>query len=153
VSSKSLKDFVLRSAVVEDAAALQDCMIAAYSVYLETMRGISFPPLEVDYASEFVDYPTWVAELDGLVAVGLIMTFSSGVASIANIAVHPAAQGSGVGRVLLELAERQAREEGCSRMRLATHILLKQNVSLYQHFGWEVVDQDSLRTYMEKRLV
>ena len=128
-------------------------MIAAYSVYLETMKDTAFPPLEVDYAAEISEYPTWVAEYEGKLVGGLIMTFTDSAAMISNVAVHPAAQGGGVGRGLLDFAESQAKEKGLTRMRLATHVLLKQNVSLYQHLGWEVVDQDSVRVNMQKLLV
>lgn len=147
-----MQELVIRRAVVADADALRDCMIAAYSIYLKTFKGLSFPPLQVDYAKEILEYPTWVAERSGKIVGGLIMTFSDSAAMISNVAVHPDVQGGGVGRGLLDFAELQATRENFTRMRLATHVLLKQNVSLYQHLGWEVVGQDSVRVTMEKQL-
>jgi GNAT superfamily N-acetyltransferase len=151
MNSNSLKETVLREATLEDAARLRDCMIAAYSGYQERLQGIQLPPLIVDYAAEISNYPTWVADRDGEIVAGLIMTFNS-VAMLSNIAVHPQAQGNGLGRRLLDFAEQQAKEQGFSRMRLATHRLLTENISLYQHFGWELVGQDEERVTMEKSI-
>lgn len=128
-------------------------MIAAYSVYLHSLKGASLPPLQVDYAAEIQNYPTWVAVCNEKVLGGLIMTFDQSAAMISNIAVQPEAQGSGLGRALLDLAYQQARENGFTRMRLSTHALLTNNVSLYQHLGWDVVEQDSVRVIMEKPVV
>ncbi|PCI75058.1 MAG: hypothetical protein COB20_13800 [SAR86 cluster bacterium] len=147
-----MKEFTIRQATLADADALQECMMAAYSVYLETLKEISLPPLEVDYASEILNYPTWVAQREGKIVGGLIMTFEESCAVVSNIAVHPAAQGIGLGRALLVFAEQQARTKEITRMRLATHVLLTGNVSLYQHLGWNVVDQDSVRITMEKQI-
>lgn len=128
-------------------------MIAAYSVYLDSLKGISLPPLQVDYGAEIQNYPTWVAVRNEKILGGLIMTFDQSAAMISNIAVRPEAQGSGIGRALLDLADQQAKENGCTRMRLATHALLTNNVSLYQHLGWDVVERDSVRVMMEKPVV
>jgi len=147
-----MKEFTIRQATVADAESLQECMVAAYSIYLENLKEISLPPLEVDYASEILNYPTWVAEREGKIVGGLIVTFEESCAVISNIAVHPAAQGIGLGRALLEFAEQQAREKQYTQMRLATHVLLAENVSLYQHLGWSVVDRDSVRISMEKQI-
>lgn len=143
-------EIAVRKALIADADALQECMMAAYSIYLKTLKVISLPPLEVDYASEISSYPTWLAERDGKILGGLIMTFTESVAVIANIAVHPAAQGGGLGRELLVFAEKQAKEKGLASMRLATHALFTDNVSLYQHLGWVVIERNSVRVTMEK---
>ena len=127
-------------------------MSAAYSSYASRMGDISLPPLETDYASEIENYPTWVAELDGEIVAGLIMAFDKDAASISNVAVHPNAQGQGLGRILLDFAEQQARIKGYSQLALATHVLLTENISLYEHLGWKISGRDQTRVYFEKSI-
>jgi len=146
------KQWHIRSAEQKDSNALQNCMELAYSSYQRRMEGKRLPPMDVDYSCEIRDFPTWVAEFDGKLVGGLIMVFEKGYASIANIAVHPEFQGQGLGGGLMDFAETKAKENNYSVLRLATHILLTENVSLYLHLGWKEVDRDSIRVYMEKEI-
>jgi N-acetylglutamate synthase-like GNAT family acetyltransferase len=146
------KQWIIRKAVIEDATGLQRVMESAYSAYQERMGGERLPPMEVNYSSEIRDYPTWVAESNGSIVAGLIMVFEDDFASIANIAVHPDFQGQGVGGGLMKFAETVAKEKAYPELRLATHILLTENVSLYEHLGWSEIERDDVRVYMKKNL-
>jgi len=53
-----------------------------------------------------------------------------------NVAVHPARQGRGIGRALLDHAETRARELGLSRVRLYTHETMTENLALYRARGY-----------------
>lgn len=55
---------------------------------------------------------------------------------IGKLAVHPDAQGKGLGRRLLAKAEAAARERGCSRLRLETRIELTGNHATFAHWGF-----------------
>jgi len=147
-----MNPITIRQAVISNAPALQECMTAAYSIYAQRMKGISLPPLEVDYEAEILNFPTWVAEREGKIAGGLIMMFNSDYAFVSNIAVHPEAQGCGLGRRLLEFAEQQAMLRDYKRMQLATHARLTENEALYQHLGWKVIERNSDRIIMQKHL-
>lgn len=125
-------------------------MQAAYTAYRDRMQGQRLPPMDLDYRSEIRDFPTWVAECDGSIAGGLSMMFQTEHASIANIAVHPEHQGQGLGGRLMRFAQTRAVEKGYSELRLATHVLLTENVSLYRHLGWVEYDRDDVRVYMKK---
>lgn len=140
----------IRQAEQRDAVGLQTCMELAYSPYQERMGGFRLPPMDVDYAAEIANFPTWVALSEGKVVGGLIMVFEPEIASIANIAVHPEFQGNGLGGGLMKFAENEAIERGYSRMGLATHVLLTENLSLYTHLEWQEIDRDETRVYMEK---
>jgi len=140
----------IRAATVDDAIALKQCMISAYSTYAGRMGDSTLPPTELDYVEEIASFPTWVATLDGEIVAGLTMMFAKDHASIANIAVSPNAQGHGLGRKLMTFAESQAQENGLTELRLATHVLLTENVSLYSHLGWSEYDRDTTRIYMKK---
>lgn len=140
----------IRKAILEDAHGLQKCMELAYSSYQERMNGKRLPPMDIDYALEIRDYPTWVTEDNGKIVGGLIMMFENDYASLANIAVHPEFQGKGLGTALMEFAETIAKEKNYTTMRLATHILLTENLSLYLHLGWKEIQRDDTRVYMQK---
>ena len=146
------KQWIIRTAVIEDAAGLQNIMESAYSTYQKRLGGKRLPPMDVDYLSEIRDYPTWVAESNGSIIAGLIMMFEDDFASIANIAVHPDFQGQGVGGGLMKFAETVAKEKGYPELRLATHRLLTENTSLYEHLGWSEIERDDVRVYMKKEL-
>ena len=127
----------VRKATPTDAIALKQCMESAYATYQKRMGGERLPPMDVDYSEEIRNYPTWVVEsAEGTVLGGLIMTFVNERASIANIAVNPQSQGQGIGGALMKLAEEQAKARGYYSLHLATHSLLEENVSLYDHLGW-----------------
>ena len=136
--------------MLEDSGGLQECMESAYSSYQDRMSGERLPPMDIDYFLEIKDFPTWVAEFSGKIVGGLTMMFEDKYASIANVAVHPEFQGQGLGGGLLKFAETVAKEKNYSELRLATHILLTENVSLYLHLGWKEIDRDVVRVYMKK---
>lgn len=140
----------VRKALPEDAKGLQTCMELAYATYQERMDGRRLPPMDVDYAHEIRDYPTWVTEFKGKIVGGLVMMFDKDHASLANIAVHPEYQGKGVGSALMIFAETTAKNKNYSTIRLTTHILLTKNLSLYLHLGWKEIDRDDTRIYMQK---
>jgi len=146
------KQWRIRKAVLGDSVGLQNCMESAYASYQDRMGGKRLPPMDLDYSCEIRDFPTWVAEFNGNIVGGLTMTFKSGYASIANIAVHPEFQGQGLGGALMKLAETKAKEKNYSELRLVTHVLLTENVSLYLHLGWAEIDRDDVRVYMKKEI-
>ena len=53
-----------------------------------------------------------------------------------NVAVDPSAQGSGVGRALLEYAEGAARRAGFESIYLYTHERMTENLALYSRIGY-----------------
>ena len=142
----------IREATSDDAAGLTECMKLAYASYQDRMGGERLPPMDVDYTREICDNPTWVAACDDKIVGGLVMTFEDHCASIANVAVHPGHQGQGLGGELLRYAEKTATERGYSMLRLATHVLLTENVSLYQHLGWSEIGRDDTRVFMSKEI-
>jgi N-acetylglutamate synthase-like GNAT family acetyltransferase len=146
----SKKSWTIRKAVFSDAESLNECMKAAYNIYTSRLSGRALPPLEVDYREEIRSFPVWIAESDGTLIGGLILTPENGHMTIANIAVHPQFQGNGLGRGLLEFGETEAKQKGYSELHLATHILLAENFSLYSHLGWSETGRDESRVYMKK---
>ena len=142
----------IREATPDDSNGLEKCMVSAYSPYRERMGGVQLPPMGIDYSSEIINYPAWIAESDKKILGGLIMVFESHQASIANIAVDPRFQGYGVGGALMKFAESKARENDFTELHLATHVLLNENISLYQHLGWQETGRDENRVFMRKEI-
>jgi ribosomal protein S18 acetylase RimI-like enzyme len=142
----------IRKAIPDDSDNFENCMESAYAVYKERMGGALLPPMDVDYLSEIENYPSWVVESEGSVLGGLIMVFKNDQASIANIAVDPGFQGQGIGGALMKFAESKAKENGFAELQLATHALLNENISLYQHLGWQETGRDESRIFMTKRI-
>lgn len=146
------RSWTIRKAFISDAGALSECMHAAYMIYTSRMGGKTLPPLTIDYKEEIRSYPVWVAESDGIFVGGLILMPEDGYMTIANVAVHPQFQGNGLGRGLMSLGEAEAKRQGYSEVRLATHNLLTENVSLYSHLGWSEIGRDEYRVYMRKKI-
>ena len=142
----------IREATLEDSEGLRKCMESAYSPYRERMGGERLPPMDIDYSSEIENYPIWVVESQGQIVGGLIMVFEDGRSSIANIAIDPKFQGQGIGGRLMRFAELKAKEKNTSELRLATHVLLSENTSLYRHLGWEEIGRDESRIFMKKEI-
>lgn len=147
------KQWLIRKAQSTDVDGLQQCMQAAYVGYQSRMHGKRLPPMDVDYAVEINEYPSWVVDWKGKIVGGLVMMYEQDYATIANIAVSPMFQGQGVGGGLMKFAGNMARQHGYRELRLATHILLTENLALYKHLNWQEIDRDEVRIYMKKNIV
>ncbi len=72
---------------------------------------------------------------------------------ILSIAVDPAYQGSGIGRMLMECSEAIARERGFSEMDLTVDPQNEKAIRFYERLGWEkVVNAGRWTGRMRKRL-
>jgi ribosomal protein S18 acetylase RimI-like enzyme len=144
--------YCIRKATARDSDALKICMESAYATFQERMEGVRLPPMDVDYSSEIENYPTWVVASEGSILGGLIMMFENDQATVANIAVNPRFQGQGIGGKLMRFAESRARESSFLELKLATHVLLEENLTLYRYLGWEETGRDETRVIMKKEL-
>ena len=96
-------------------------------------------PMLDDYAALIRSHCVWVAqgEAVGDSIVGLIVLVAEpDHMLLENIAVDPAAQGSGVGRLLMQFADSEARRRGYTELRLYTHQTMTENIALYSRTGW-----------------
>lgn len=142
----------IRRASGADLPAVRDVITAAYEKYLTRMDRPPAPMLR-DYAPVVRDGRLWVA---GTPVRGLISLTAEGDSLlIENIAVHPTAQGTGLGRELMEFAEERAAHLGLTRLTLYTHEVMTENQAIYAHFGYRETDRRTedgyRRIFMEKR--
>lgn len=145
----------IRPAVLGDAAAVQRIVDAAYALYIPRMGKLPGPMLD-DYPARIAAGQVWVAEDSGSVAGVLVLEPRPDGLLLDNIAVDPGRQGRGVGRVLIDFAEAEARRLGWREIRLYTHVLMTENQALYRRIGFvevaRVSEKGFDRVYMAKRL-
>ena len=126
----------LRQATSTDASLIARVAQHAYAPYVERMHGQRPGPMDVNYDELVAQAEAWVAEVEGEVVGYLILVAESNGMLLENVAVLPTHQGSGVGRLLLTLAETQARAAGCDHIRLYTHETMVENQRLYERNGY-----------------
>lgn len=88
----------------------------------------------------------WVAELGGRVVATVTLVHGRtsecayyarpGVARFGQFAVEPSLQGRGVGRALVELCERRAREDGCTEIACDTSEHAAELIAMYERWGY-----------------
>lgn len=144
---------VPRPATAADLASIVAVVQAAYAIYLGRMDRPP-APLRQDYAAAVRAGQIWVA---GDPVTGLISLIPGGDSLLVeNVAVHPSAQGTGLGRALLEYAEQQAGRLGLRRLTLYTNEVMTENYAIYTHLGYREVDRRAedgyRRVYLEKLL-
>ena len=146
---------ILRRATDDDCAALEALQRAAYAEN-ERILGATPIPLQADYAAILHDMEVWLAgprkDPDGALA----LEFRDGDMLIWSVATHPKARGTGVGRGLLALAEKRARDEKRGVIRLYTASLYLSNIEWYARHGFveesREVMSDRIRVNMIKKL-
>jgi ribosomal protein S18 acetylase RimI-like enzyme len=143
----------LRPATTADLPAIRTLIDAAYTRYLTRMDKPPAPMLR-DYGPSVQAGTTWVAG-SPLIAV-LTLYPREDHLYVENVAIHPDAQGRGLGRALMGFAEQEAARRGLSRMALVTHEVMTENQVIYSRLGYTEVDRRSedgyRRIYMEKNL-
>lgn len=141
---------ILRPAQAADANGLKACIDAAYAQYAN--RILDLPPVSEGCAEDIANNSVWVATHSDMVIAGVVLVAAERFMKLANLAVHPDHSGQGLGRKLIELAEREAKQLGFNEMRLNTHVDMPDNVRLYQHMGWIEVSRNGNTVSMTKNL-
>lgn len=143
----------VRQAGAADLPVVREIVTAAYDKYLVRMDRPPAPMLR-DYAPAVEEGTLWVA---GEPVTGLISLIPEGDSLlIENLAVRPEAQGTGVGRALMDFAELRAGRLELTRLTLYTHVVMTENQAIYAHLGYREVERRTAdgyhRVYMEKLL-
>lgn len=128
---------VIRPARRADAAALASCVNAAFSHYIARMGGQRPGPMWADFTALVEAQRAWVAQ-DGDQVVGALVLepeHRDGF-HVDTVAVLPSHQGTGLGRMLLQFAEDEARRHGHASICLATNAKMTENQRFYPHIGY-----------------
>jgi GNAT superfamily N-acetyltransferase len=141
----------LRPATESDVPSVAALVKAAYGHYVERI-GMLPRPMTDDYATVIRDRQVTVAEHDG----AIVLTVTDEGFLIDNVAVHSSRRGTGLGRVLLQFAEAEARRAGFDAIHLYTHEQMTENLALYSRIGYVEYDRRSQGAfslvYMRKQL-
>ena len=123
----------IRPADAGDLASVERIVRDAYTKYIARIGKPPGPMLD-DYAVLIRAHQVWVA---GEPVAGLIVLIpEADHLLLDNIAVDPSAQGTGLGRILMDFADTEARRRGYSELRLYTHEMMTENIALYSRIGW-----------------
>ncbi|TSD53911.1 GNAT family N-acetyltransferase [Variovorax sp. KBS0712] len=146
----------LRRATADDVATVTACAVEAFRTYIPRL-GLTPRPMTRDYAQAIAHLQVWVAERpEQQIGAALLLDVTDEGFLIDVIAVHPDHQGSGAGRALLELAEREALRQGHASIYLFTNEKMTENLALYQRIGYVEFRRESLdgrtRVYLRKPL-
>lgn len=145
----------IRPAISADRKRIEAIIEAAYSPYIERM-GCRPGPMLDDYAKRIDAGQTHVLEDDGSIAGVLVLEPAEDHLLLDNVAVGPEQHGKGFGRLLMTFAEAEALRQGYDRMVLYTHVLMVENLALYQRLGYVETGRHRVsgydRVYMQKVL-
>lgn len=146
---------MVRLARLDDLDAVNRIVRGAYSRYVERL-GMEPGPMLDDYGQRIKAGQAWVIEDAGSVAGLLVLVDADRALLLDNIAVDPAAQGRGLGKMLMTFVEDEARRRGRAEVQLYTNVLMIENVALYQRLGFSetnrVTEKGYQRVYMTKAL-
>ena len=144
-----------RLARSDEADALSQLVADAYTHYIARM-GKPPGPMQDDYALRIANGQAWVLEADQVIAGLIVLEDDGDTLLLDNVAVSPAAQGKGNGRILIAFAEEEARRRGHRMVRLYTNVHMTENVALYERLGFHlterVTEKGFERLYMVKTL-
>jgi GNAT superfamily N-acetyltransferase len=126
----------VRPAVAADVPAIERIVHDAYVKYVARIGKPPGPMLD-DYAARVAAGEVSVCADGEEIAGILVLEPAADHLLLDNIAVAPAWQGRGVGRLLLDFADHQARGAGHAELRLYTHVLMHENIALYARLGWQ----------------
>jgi len=115
---------------------------AAYGHYVQRI-GRPPGPMTEDYAEVIRNRQVTIVESDGNLVGVIVLTVTDEGFLIDNVAVRPSHHGRGLGRVLLEFAEAEARRAGFGSIYLYTHEKMTENLALYARIGYVEYDRRS----------
>jgi GNAT superfamily N-acetyltransferase len=138
-----------------EVAEIASLVRAAYARYRDRMA-VEPAPVSADYATLVAAHACRVAVTEERVVGLLVLRPRGGHVLVENLAVLPEAQGRGVGGLLLERAEQEAREAGIGLIRLFTNVVMTENLAFYGHRGFVELERRREggyeRVFLEKRL-
>lgn len=125
-----------RPATAADLPRVHEVIAAAYAKYRTRMEILPAPVLR-DYTGPVQQGLLWVVG-DPVMGLASLIPETDALL-IENVAVHPDAQGTGLGRRLLEFAEQEAARHGLTRVRLYTHEVMTESQAVYARLGYQEV--------------
>ena len=126
----------VRPAIAADVPVIESIVHDSYVKYVDRIGRKPGPMLD-DYPALVVAGEVSVCAEGDAIAGILVLQDQPDHLLLDNIAVAPAWQGKGAGRMLLDFADAEARRRGFGELRLYTHVMMHENIALYTRLGWE----------------
>jgi GNAT superfamily N-acetyltransferase len=139
----AMPNIQIRMAVSQESQAIANVLHQAFVEYepqytAKALRATTPPASEI--RKRFQEDPVWVAVQNDTI-VGTVTAVRRGEGLyVRSMAILPEARGQGVGKRLLQQAERYANEQGCTYMFLSTTPFLDRAIRLYEQFGFQRTD-------------
>ena len=145
----------IHAANILDLPVITRIVADAYQKYVERIGKPPGPMLD-DYSAHIRNNTVWVIKHDGSVVGLIVLLPAEDHLLLDNVAVDPAYHGRGVGRALLEFADREAVRRGYTELRLYTHEKMTENLAMYPALGWTETGRGEQagyrRVFFRKRL-
>lgn len=119
-----------------DLHGVRACAAASYAMYIPRI-GRKPAPMLADFETHLARGELFIALCGGDVAGYIVLYRRGDHLHIENVAVHPVHQGSGIGRTLLDFAEKTALDKDLFAIELYTNAKMTENLALYPHLGYE----------------
>jgi ribosomal protein S18 acetylase RimI-like enzyme len=132
-------DIALSRISQSDAGEVLTIQRAAFVSEAQIYGTADMPPLTQtleEVRAELADAKGWVARVDGRLVGAIRVRETDELLLIGRIAIAPDMQGSGIGRTLLDAAERDSR---APEAELFTGSLSEANIRLYEDCGYRIV--------------
>lgn len=128
---------MIRRACMSDAAVIQTCARAAFSIYVARM-GQEPAPMRADIPMHIASGEVHVATgSDGAVTGYVICRVTQGAMLLDTVAVWPTHAGQGIGRRLIAHVEAMARARALDAVTLYTNAVMTENMRLYRALGYD----------------
>ena len=148
-----MKSLEIRRAGSVDVPKIINCVESAYQHYISILGKSPGPMLE-NYAQVVQAHEVYVVGHDDQKFGVLVLKINRTRVLLDNVAVSRGFQGQGAGKKLVEFAEARATELGYSEIELYTNELMKENILMYQKWGYEICrrvrEKGYDRIYMRK---
>jgi glutamate/tyrosine decarboxylase-like PLP-dependent enzyme/GNAT superfamily N-acetyltransferase len=140
VSTRRERDIQIRLATAADAEAIAFVLSNSFVEYqprytAEGFTATVLTPRQVE--ARIAEGPVWVAFENGVCVGTVSVVLKPEGLYIRGMAVDPVARGKGIGRKLLDCAEKFAVQNGCERLFLNTTPFLSRAIKLYEGYGFE----------------
>ena len=130
-------DIELRQARKEDADAIRSLTREAFAKWVPLIGREPFPML-ADYREVLKKHRIDLLFVKGELAALIETMPNDNYLRIINLSVSPTQQGRGMGRKLLDHAERLAASMGCEEIKLYTNKLFAETLTFYDRLGYQV---------------
>lgn len=137
---------LIRIADSIDERRIVECIENSYSKYVERIGKKPAPMLD-DYKSKIENKYIHVIDQGGRILWIIVLIPMDDHLYLGNLAVQPSDQGKGLGRMLMNYAEKQAVSSGFTEIRLYTNELMHENIIIYKKYGYLEIERKTENGY------